>query len=119
MEANAHRHGWPVHHPADLGRGEPFKLGQEQDFPVAWVESGECLVHLLDQRVFLGLARHRLSAQLLVEPAPAYVRPSLVRENASRGLVQPETSRFASGYVVAPPPGDHEDLGDSILCVAA
>jgi hypothetical protein len=120
MQANPHRHRGTVHNPADLRRSEPFALGQEQEFAVARTERREGLTHQPGEWFFLGLLDgHRLTVQLLVQLAPASVRPSLVRYDPSRGRVQPGSSRLASGYVVQPPPSDQEHLGHRVLCIAA
>ncbi len=120
MQTNPHRHRGTVHHAADFSCGEPFALGQEQEFAVAPTECREGLVHLPGEWFFLALFDgHRLTVQLLVQLAPASVRASLVGDDPSRGGVQPRSSRLASGHVVQPPPGDQEHLGHRVFCIAA
>jgi hypothetical protein len=101
MQANPHRHGGTAHDRADLSCLEPFALGQEQEFAVAWSECREGVVHLPGEWLLVALLdRHRLTAQLLVQPAPASARPNLVRHDPSRGGVQPRSRRLACGHVV-------------------
>jgi hypothetical protein len=101
MQAHPHRHRATVHDPADFGCSEPFALGQEQEFTVARSERREGFVHLPGEWFFLALLDgHRLTVQLLVQLAPASVRPSLVRHDPSRGSVQPRSSRLAGGHFV-------------------
>ncbi len=120
MQANPHSHWRTVHHPADLSCCEPFALGQEQEFAVARTEHREGLAHLPGEWFFLGLLDgNRLTVQLLVQLAPASVRPTLVRYDPSCGRVQPRSSRLASGYVVQPSPRDQEHLGHRVFCIAA
>jgi hypothetical protein len=101
MQANPYGHRRTAHDRADFSCREPFALGEEQEFAVAWSERREGLMHLPGEWFFLALLdRHRLTAQLLVQPAPASLRASLVRHDPSRGGVQPRSSGLAGGHVV-------------------
>src|SRR5262245_40674857 len=55
MQANPHRHRRTAHDRADFSCREPFALGQEQEFAVAWSERREGLVHLPGEWFFLAL----------------------------------------------------------------
>jgi hypothetical protein len=101
MQANPHRHRGPAHDRADFSCCQPFALGQEQEFAVAWSERREGLVHLPGEWLFVALLeRHRLAVQLVVQPVAASARPNLVRHDPSRGGVEPRSRRLASGHVV-------------------
>jgi len=116
MQAHPHRHRGTVDDPADFSCREPFALSEEQEFAVTRSERSEGLVHLPGERFFLALLDgDRLTVQLLVQLAPAGIRPSLVRHDASRSRVQPRSRCLAGGHVLEPPPGDQEHLGNRVL----